>query len=222
MVRGGAEPVAGGILAAALAQPAAAMPPHPPPAEVNQALQKVLARPEFAPSHELGLPAWLLKHLDALFRWLGGLYDTAPTLFWLLIVGCLILLVLLLTHIVWTVRSAFFVATRGAAPGRNGEKHRILSEAYRDEARQQAARGDFTEAIRFLFLSLVFRLDERGSVSYQKAYTNREYLALFADRPQMHAVLKVFVDALDQHWYGRIPTDRQLYDACLGLFESLA
>ena len=52
--------------------------------------------------------------------------------------------------------------------------------------------------------------------------TNREYLALFAERPRVNADLKVFVDTLDDHWYGQRPTDQAQYVQCLALYETLS
>src|SRR5439155_22300924 len=96
-----------------------------------------------------------------------------------------------------------------------------LSLAYHEEARRRARQREFTEAIRFLFLSLVYRFDESGRIGFQRAATNREYLALFAERPRVQAELKVFVDTLDDHWYGQQPTNERQYESCLALYEQL-
>jgi hypothetical protein len=178
-----------------------------------------LARPEFAPPG--GAQLWLLQRLADFFDWLGGLREVNPILFWVLLAGALLLLALLAAHIAWTVRRALFVGPRLAGSEPPGERRERLSLAYWEEARRRAARGEFTEAIRFLFLSLVYRFDESGRALFQEAYTNREYLGLFADRPQVQAELRVFVDTLDEHWYGQRPTDEQQYRDCLALYERL-
>jgi hypothetical protein len=108
----------------------------------------------------------------------------------------------------------------GAAASASAERAR-LSQACRQEACDRAAAGDFTEAIRFLFLSLVYRFDEEGRVLFQQAYTNREYPGLFDDRPQVNQDLRVFVDVLDANWYGQQPTDRRRYEECLALYDRL-
>jgi hypothetical protein len=193
----------------------AAAPPHPGDAEIQDHLAKILARPEFA--HE-PRESWLGRMLASFFRWLGGLHQTAPFLYWVLLLGCLGLLALLVGHILWTVWRVLFV---GPAPAKGDEtraRQERFSQAYREEARRCAERGDFTEAIRFLFLALVFRFDESGRVLFQRAFTNREYLALFAERPQVRAQLEVFVDTLDDHWYGQRPTNQGRYEECLSLF----
>ena len=66
-----------------------------------------------------------------------------------------------------------------------------------------------------------FRSDESGRVSFQRAYTTREYLLLFADRPGVQSELAVFVDALDEHWYAERPAGPERYDRCLSLYQHL-
>lgn len=181
-------------------------------------MEQVLSQPEFHAGADF---SWLGRALRALFGWLGGLSDTAPVLFWLLVIGLTLLLALLLAHIAWTVRRVLAVGERPATPEEIAERRQRLSQAYQQEARDRAARQDYTEAVRYLFLALVYRLDEEGRVLFQRAYTNREYLALFADRPEVNRDLRVFVDTLDANWYGQRPTDEQRYADCLARYEGL-
>ena len=59
-------------------------------------------------------------------------------------------------------------------------------------------------------------------MSFQKAYTNREYLSLLDARLPVRDQLRVFVDTLDDHWYGQRPSDRPQYERCLQIYEQLA
>jgi hypothetical protein len=205
---------------AALVLMAADDAPHPGGDTVREHLERVLSRPEFRKGG-MNL-SWLWDSLRHFFEWLGSLSVTAPVLFWLLLVGCVLLLALIVFHIGWTVRRMLAVDPAGARGRGDAAAQRArLSLAYREEARERAARGDFTEAIRFLFLSLVYRFDEEGRVLFRQASTNREYLALFADRPQVGQDLRVFVDVLDANWYGQRPTDRRHYEECLALYDRL-
>jgi hypothetical protein len=198
-----------------------AVAPQPSDDEVRRQLKEVLSRPEFSGGSRENWLQRLGKWLSDIFHWLGGLSDTDPVLYWVLLVGCLVLLVLLLTHIGWTVRRVLFTTPLSHGSDRGERQRSQLSRTYWEEARRRAADMDFTEAIRFLFLSLVYRFDESGRVNFQQAYTNREYLALFADRPAVHDPLKVFVDTLDDYWYGLRSTDRRQYEDCLALYEGL-
>jgi hypothetical protein len=195
--------------------------PRPSEDEVRRTLQEVLSRPEFAPKTRPAWLAWLLERLAAFFSWLASLHQTAPVLFWLLLLGCLLLLVLLLGQIFWTVRRVLYRKTRLIRAESAEEQRGRLSRICETEARRRAAAADFTEAIRYLFLALVYRFDEKSQVSFQQAYTNREYLGLFADRPHIQDRLRVFVDTLDDYWYGQQPTVSRQYEDCLSLYQEL-
>jgi hypothetical protein len=200
----------------------AAVPPSAPPDEIRRRADEVFRRPEFdtrGPSPT----SWLARQLRDFFVWLGGLHANAPILFWVLLVGCLVALTALIVLIVFQVRSVFTAEGRRTDDRAARDARRLhLSENHRVEADRRAAAGDYTEAVRHLFLSLVYRFDERGRVSFQKAYTNREYLNLFRDRPQVRDFLRVFVDILDEHWYGQRPCERTQYESSLTVYERLA
>jgi hypothetical protein len=193
---------------------------HPGDEQIRRQLQEVLSRPEFRPP-SWSLATWLAQQLAQFARWLGSLQGESPMLFWVLLIGCVVLLVLLVVHIALSVRPAFGWGGRRSDDQGAQEKRSRLSQGFFEEARRRAAQGDFTEAIRCLFLSLVYRFDESGLVLFPRPLTNREYLSLFGDRPEVRDHLRVFVDALDDLWYGQRPTDRYQYEHCLALYESL-
>jgi hypothetical protein len=202
-----------GLLAAA---------PQPSEDEVRGTLHEVLSRPEFSTTPRR--PAWvewILHRLADFFSWLASLRMTSPVLFWLLLLGTLLLLALLLGYILWSVRRVLYRQGRSAHEETAEERRRRMSQVCEEEARQRAAMADFTEAIRYLFLALIYRFDEKGRVSFQQACTNREYLGLFADRPRIHDRLRVFVDTLDDYWYGQRPTDSRQYEDCLNHYQEL-
>jgi hypothetical protein len=194
---------------------------HPEDDTIRHQLEDILSRREFHPEGQLSFWNKIIDFFADFIKWLNGLKDTAPILFWIIIISLIVILILLLAHITWTTARVLGLGDRPAGEEDAREKRGRLSATYRQEAARRAEQGDFTEAIRFLFLSLVYRFDEAGRVSFQKAYTNREYLTLFQDRPAVQHDLKVFVDTLDDHWYGQRPTERRRYENCLTLYESL-
>lgn len=205
---------------ALLLPPAAAAPPHPDEAAVRQRLDDIYARPEFRRQDRE--PSWLQRQLEAFLKWLGTLRAGAPFLFWLLLGLCGIALGALVLGVVVKLRRAFFLGDAARQATATRAERRELSRTYEEEAGRRADAGEFTEAVRFLFLSLVYRFDESGRVLFRASFTNREYLNLFTDRPVMAEGLQVFVDTLDEHWYGQHPTGEQEYRQCRGLFETLA
>ncbi len=206
-------------LLGALALGASASAADTSPNVVREKRTEVFNRPEFK-SADLS-DNWLKRALRDFFDWLDSLYDTARWLFWLILIACLVLLGAIVYYIVYTVRSAL-ASGRVRGPADPGHAERILlSVSYRQEADRRATAGDYTEAVRFLFLSLVYRFDERGRVSLHKAYTNREYLVLLGDRTPVRAAIGVMVDTLDDHWYGQRPCERPQFEECLAIYERL-
>lgn len=182
--------------------------------QIRQELHEVFSRAEFRPGSQE--PDWL----RAFFQSLRDLEGRSPALFWLLLATCLGLLGLLAGYL---VRSVLRSTYRGPAAdaAKDAEQRRRLSARFRAEADEQAAAGDFTAAVRCLFLALVYAFDESGRLLFQPALTNREYLRGFSNRPVLQRDLGVFVDVLDANWYGQRATTPQQYADCLGLFERL-
>lgn len=202
-----------GLLAAA---------PQPAEDEIRSTLHQVLSRPEFTPAARPAWVQWLLQRLADFFSWLGTMRQAAPFLFWLVLVGSLLLFVLLMGYLFWTMRRVLYRQRRLLRVETAEQQSSRLSQMCEAEARRRAAAADFTEAIRYLFLALVYRYDEKGRVNFQQASTNREYLDLFADRPRIQDRLRVFVDTLDDYWYGQRPTESRQYQDCLSLYQELS
>ncbi|VTU00963.1 Uncharacterized protein OS=Roseiflexus castenholzii (strain DSM 13941 / HLO8) GN=Rcas_2512 PE=4 SV=1 [Gemmataceae bacterium] len=206
--------------ASAGAGPGAAAPPSPPPDAVRRTLGDVFERPEFQPREARGGGA-LFKALRDFFEWLGGLRAGAPVLFWVLLLGCVGALVLLVALIVWQVGRALGSGTE-ARRAEAETRRRGLAADHRGEAGRLAAAGEYAEAVRHLFLSLIYRLDESGRVGLNKAYTNHEYLELLGDRLPSPGSLKIIVDTLDDCWYGQRACRAEQYQTCLAVYEQHA
>jgi hypothetical protein len=194
---------------------------NPPESEIRRRLDDILARPEFLTQPPANLWQQFVEWFARLADWLAGLRVANPVLFWLILIVCLTLLVLIVAHIVWTVRRVFFMNPQMRQRDLVREQRVSLGHSFWEEAQRKASEREFTEAVRCLFLSLVYHFDETGRVLFQKASTNREYLALLADRPEIQSELAVFVDMLDDNWYGQQPTRSEQYEDCLALYESL-
>ncbi|HZU38861.1 MAG TPA: DUF4129 domain-containing protein [Gemmataceae bacterium] len=181
---------------------------------IRAAVQEVYARPEFT------TPEWHDNWLAWLLSWLGALGGAASATHLIILVVCAGLLLLLALYLVRLVRRAVYVrGVRGATA--QAEERRRLSGQFRADANAYAQAGDYTAAVRALFLSLVYAYDERGRLAFQPALTNREYLHGFADRPVLADDLRVYVDLLDTNWYGQQPTTASDYQECLARYERL-
>lgn len=64
------------------------------------------------------------------------------------------------------------------------------------------ASKDFRGALRFLYLSAILHLQERGVLPYDKSLTNREYLHQSQEDVDLQATLGHAVTVFDEVWYG--------------------
>ena len=71
------------------------------------------------------------------------------------------------------------------------------------------AASDFRDALRFLYLSAILHLQERGVLPYDKSLTNREYLHQAQENTDLQATLGPAVTVFDEVWYGHKPCDAE-------------
>ncbi len=87
----------------------------------------------------------------------------------------------------------------------------VSSEAARELAARSEAELNYRAAIRYLYLSSLLMLDERGLIRYDRSLTNREHLRQVADNPRLSDLLRPIVHVFDRVWYGFAPVDAALY-----------
>ena len=71
------------------------------------------------------------------------------------------------------------------------------------------ASNDFRGALRFLYLSAILHLQERGVLPYDKSLTNREYLHQLQENTDLQTRLGPAVTVFDEVWYGHKPCDAE-------------
>ncbi len=71
------------------------------------------------------------------------------------------------------------------------------------------AASDFRTALRYLYLSAILHLQERGVLPYDKSLTNREYLRQAQNDVDLHAALGPAITVFDEVWYGYKPCDAE-------------
>ncbi|MBN1287790.1 MAG: DUF4129 domain-containing protein [Anaerolineae bacterium] len=86
------------------------------------------------------------------------------------------------------------------------------SEAARERAASSETVRDYRAAIRYLYLSSLLLLDERGVIRYDPTLTNREHLQQAAGSPRLADLLRPVVSTFDYVWYGFAPADAKLYE----------
>lgn len=80
-----------------------------------------------------------------------------------------------------------------------------------DLAASYASGHDYRSAIRYLYLSSLLLLDERGLIHYDSTLTNHEHLRQVREQPHLHDLLRRVVNAFEDVWYGYAPVDEAFY-----------
>ena len=83
------------------------------------------------------------------------------------------------------------------------------------------AASDFRGALRFLYLSAIFHLQERGVLPYDKSLTNREYLHQAQVDIDLHTALGPAITVFDEVWYGHKPCDAETVASYRNLLKNV-
>ncbi|MCY1045194.1 DUF4129 domain-containing protein [Corallococcus sp. bb12-1] len=74
-----------------------------------------------------------------------------------------------------------------------------------------AARGEYREAVRNLYLALLSRLHRDGAILYDETLSNWDYLRAFRGRPEVKAPFRELTRRFDFAWYGNVPVGKEGY-----------
>lgn len=106
------------------------------------------------------------------------------------------------------IRSNLIVEAQDEAPEHSLETVATEKVALAHAETAEAA-SDFRHALRFLYLSAILHLQERGRLTHDKSLTNWEYLhALQSDVALQRALLPA-IQMFDEVWYGYQPCDAE-------------
>lgn len=151
----------------------------PEAAEVNAALARVYARPEFATVETSGLVRALADLWAAVRHWVGAqLMRLLPESSLSIATVALIALALILA--VWAAFALIGSLDRARADSTGAGvalqvRPRENAAFWEDAARSAAARGEFRDAALALYLAAVLRLEQRGVLRYESGKTPGQY-----------------------------------------------
>lgn len=173
-------------------------------------LQTILSQPEF--QYETAEPTRLQRWLEDLqlrfWQWLselfpsftagGNLGSIANTLVTSL--GIIILIIVLL----YAMRQLLgdFAADTALSPDDQLGDETLTADTALQRAQQFSGEGDYRTAVRYLYLSALLLLEERGLLRYNRSLTNREYLRSLMHQPELAAILRDVIEVFDRVWYG--------------------
>jgi hypothetical protein len=187
-------------------------------------LQEILARPEFQWDAGQPAPGWFQRLLDAFFDFMErlafGVQNTAYYGRVPLMIGAALLLVLSLLYISRNLSRSLVREAELNAQASEDEAL-LTSKGAFQRAQTLSGQGDYRSAIRYLYLSSLLVLDERGLLRYDRSRTNREYLRSVSAKPQLAAPLRDVIDVFDRVWYGYEAVDEQTYQSYLQHVDEL-
>lgn len=171
------------------------------------ALHAILARPEFDWPAEQPNPAdqWFQKLLDRFLAWLNEIFGDGITIrlfdanLFLLVSSVVFVFVL---FFVFRMIFTDFVKESQIAADHGSPDEPLTSETAFEKAQSLSRGGDFRSAVRYLYLSSLLVLDERGLLRYDRSKTNREYLRSVSQSPQLAQPLEEVIEVFDNVWYG--------------------
>ena len=187
---------------------------------VLAARDRILSREEFSYAPLEAESSWLSRAFDVFGRWVAEMHALYPVAFWCTIGGLVLVLVVLVAHIVWTLRAE--------APPRR--RHALdLEEAlrradpgpYRAEAVACAQRGEHEAAVRALYVALLLRFDRAGHVRFARHKAVLDYRIELAAQPDALALLDRFCTIYHPGSFGRVPPTRAAFDALLAAYDGV-
>ncbi|XSG75463.1 DUF4129 domain-containing protein [Herpetosiphon llansteffanensis] len=138
-------------------------------------------------------------------RWLFG--EGLTSCFTVIAVVFVLGLILYITR---TVQRSNVKIARRKAPA---EEQKLTSVQAIERADKVAAEeANFRDAVRYLYLSTLLWLEERGMLRYDRTLTNREVLAAVPSNTPLHQRLAPVIQTFDRVWYGIAEVDQTTFD----------
>ena len=125
---------------------------------------------------------------------------TADALLW---IGCLMLIGLTLFFIQQIRRN--LVAEVGDKIAESEMDNVTTAQAALTQSEIAVTSHNFRDALRFLYLSAILHLQERGILTYDKSLTNLEYLHTLQAHTELQEALRPVIQVFDDVWYGYKP-----------------
>ncbi len=195
--------------------------PIPSDAIVN-ARDKVFARPEFARLLEPDEPSALVSALGKFANWLWEMQQAYPLVFWSVFVLLLLLALLLLAHVLWTIRVAGRTDFAAAELALEDAVRRADPAPFRKRAVELAEAGDLEGAVRALYTALLLTLDRKGTLRFARHKALLDYRIECDSETEARATLDFFAGTYHPGSFGRRPPTREQFDRLLGALDGVA
>ncbi|MCP3163846.1 DUF4129 domain-containing protein [Myxococcus qinghaiensis] len=198
-------------------------------------LKEVAEAPEATPPPEP--PGWWRRFIDKLSEWLKEFFKrdeapepistTPPVVSGGAVANALVVVLVGLTVVVLAIvlvralrksqprarAEGLEVSTLDAATLAGDPAHALSRppEGWAQLADELAARGEYREAVRSLYLALLSRLHRDGAILYDVTLSNWDYLRQFKGRSEWKPRFRELTLRFDFAWYGNTPVGQSGY-----------
>ena len=187
--------------------------------EARVKLRQILDRAEYRKKEESRLAAFIRKIYDKVAGFLGELRDglgrLLSKLFGSAAEGSVLSVIVAVVALAALLGVVIYLAAQIKPRRKRAKKRTVLGEEIeagttpRDlfEAAMTAARaGDYRNAVRKLYISLLYDLSERNLLELEDSATNHEYVTRLSRFTALLPPLNFMTDRFDVSWYGMFPT----------------
>ena len=183
-------------------------------------LEEILSKKEFKGQNPQ--PPWWSRWVGSLLRRLpgGGISWVFMLLKWLFYLVVIFLIVFVCVSIAkYFRRSPFSTANRDVP---TDFRRRTDPESARRQAHEYSQQGEYSQAIRYLYLSLLLYLDRAGSLIYDPGKTNGEYIGEIRGNTENKAEHFAFLTSFfERKWYGMEESSAGDFQQCEETFAEL-
>src|SRR5262249_44982903 len=183
--------------------------------------QDILARSEF--DQAKAPEPWIARLLHLFFDWLGKiefLHGHFPLLYWIVLIGLLLVLIALVAHIAWTI----LIALRAPEPA----EAIMMRPQVRDlaaEAESLAASGRYLEAAHRMMIASFRCLSDRAVIELRPDRSNlwiRGAIGSSRLNQGLAREIDTLVTRTEWRWFGDRRNDPAIYADWRSVFERLA
>lgn len=194
---------------------------RPDPETIRADVQEILSDRRFAPRWSFW--EWLREKLGSLRLPAFGGSGVGVVLIWIILIWCVLTLLAILGHFVWTVVTLVSGRRGRYHPGRAlGEEAEDASyEELRRRASELAQAGRHREAIGVMMMMMLRWLDQAGRVRFHQSKTNGDYVREYPAGRAGRQEFDRFALDFDVTFYGGAPCGAGDYDRMESQFEQV-
>lgn len=196
-------------------------------------IREILGRSAYQPERETAIGAYIKKMLRTVRGFMSDVYSALTRLMQKLFgasaqgawISKLLIVALLAAALVVAAR----MARRLRVPRAKRKKTRLIlgeeikadstSRELADAGLAAARAGDFRTAVRKLYVSLLYEMDERNLIELDDSATNHEYLSKVSRFTALAGPMRHLTDRFDHVWYGMFPSSEEDFAADLAHYD---